>query len=326
VSISTWNVKALAVSFTVICTAGFGGKAVAMPSGTYAIRCDQCANPVIINMLRESYSNRDSWFVYDLQRQTIRYFVKESNVLHEHTWTPRERPVPSDVASYWALAMSFYKKNNHSLSFSIKLPVSTSKASGVTALSYPRATPATLSAALAASNGEITAWDAINEGYYRNKVVSYLNTQNTSSSGGIYARMVEATGMTAGNLNVLFGSSSPDSVRVSLRELGLSITVQFPDGSTQRYDWSPSDHSWFYVPGTSRDASGNTIPDNPSKVGGSNGSTKNYVFPGTPQGSLDAISWYQRVELWGVNTPSPQAPAVLACVNAGGTTSCTLSR
>ena len=298
------------------------GQAKSMPGTAYAIRCDGCSNPVIISMLQEEYPNYNLWYVFDLQSRAMRHFYKASNVPGPGQKI-METPLTPEEAAYWNLVVQFYDNNHGSLEYFDHISVNIQKAAG----SMSKGADSLASKALVKQEGGnfVTAWDAVNEGYYRNQLQDYLNSRADATTDGFFTRLTQFVGMDAGAVQALFGVSDAAAVKISIQQLGAYLDVVFQDGSSQRYGWDPTNHSFLYVAHTSKDASGNSIPDGPSDVGGSNGSTKTYVFQATPQGAFDALSWYQRVTMWQVSAPSPRTPAVVACVTAGGATTCTLS-
>lgn len=310
--------------------AGLSAKPVyALGSYPFAIPCSGCSNPTIINTIREGYGNQDSWYVYDLNGRRLRYYYKVGTSRGQYNI--QEAFLDAKTQAYWNDLMEFYDRNHNSLSLDIRVAAAIFKSSAVSPLQPPSAADGLTSRALSVSGpSNITAWDAVSEGVYRQQVVNYLNSQSDSSAGGIFARAAELVGSTYAKITTIFGGVSRDQLSLNIQALSLTVTVAYPDGSSQRYAWDPLNHTWAYIPNTSIDSSGNTIPDGPSDVAGQNGNAKIYAFPNTPGGSTDVISWFQRVSLFNVSAPNPSTPTIIACVTTGSggsaRTTCTRQR
>lgn len=317
-------------TFTLTVLAVFAWQpAQALGNYPYAIPCTGCSNPTIVATIRENYGSQSSWFVYDLNSRQLRYFYKVATSRGQYN--VQERAPDAKAQAYWKEVMDFYDHNGRRLSLNIRLGVTLAKSSSLAALQTAGVADGLLvQPSSIPGPPNVTAWDAINEGTYRQQVMNYLNTQTNSSSSGIFARAAELVGTTYAKITIVFGGISRDQLGLNIQALSLTVTVAYSDGSSQQYAWDPLNHTWAYIPHTSVDSSGNTIPDGPSDVSGQNGNAKIYMFSNTPGGSADAISWFQRVNLFQISAPSPNTPAVIACVTTGSggaaRTTCTAQR
>lgn len=296
----------------------------------YAIPCNGCARVEIPSMLRESYANQDRWFVYDLQSRTLYYYSKQPGP--GGRFNIAQSTPDAKAQAYFNEVLDFYTRNHNSLVLRMSWDMTSLKASNSAgAIGMDNLVSGQLMQGSAvAGPGNITAWQAVNEGTYRQQVINNLNTTQQTGVSYTFLRASELVGTTYSKISTVFGGMSRDQLGLNIQALGLIITVNYADGSKQDYSWDPLGHTWAYVPHSSKDSSGNIIPDTPSDVAGTGGNAKIYSFPGTVGGSQDAISWYQRVAMFQISSPSPSTPSIIACVTtgSGGTarTTCTRQR
>jgi hypothetical protein len=311
------------VGLALFVAASSGAKSAhALGNYPYAIPCTGCSNPSIITTLRESYSNQSSWFVYDLNSGILRYYTKTPAPVGKPFGIQESQP-DARAQAYWNEVMDFYRRNGGSLKLNVTVDVVVAPSTAVASFQSTGSANGAMIQPFDINVPNVTAWEAVNEGVNRQKVMNYLNTQSESSQSGIFARAAELTGTTYAKITTVFGGVSRDQLALNIQALDLMVTTRYPDGSSQRYSWDPLNHSWVYVPHTSVDSSGNTIPDGPSDVAGQNGNVRVYSFGGTASGVSDSIQWFQRVRMFQVSAPSPAAPALIACVTSNGSTVCT---
>lgn len=112
----------------------------------------------------------------------------------------------------------------------------------------------------------------------------------------------------------------------------IRVTLQFLDGSSSRVVWNVATNQWEYMKGSSRDASGNPIPENPDQAAGGSANYQNYVFKSTPDGVNAALRQAQNFRNIGLPVGVPVfrngSNWTVACVRVGGpsgTVSCTAS-
>lgn len=285
---------------------GMPGKASALPSSTYSMICNSCGNPVIQQRLREEYGNYTRQYVLDFDRGTIRFFER----MADRTW--REIPVADAERNYFNVLREFWSKNGGSLLYVDRQQITGTRTN--LALRELSADAKVHAVPLASGDlDSVSAWDVVYAGNYRNNVADELKANMST----LWSRIATNTQMSVGSVRTLFGVDNPADVRVGVRELAAQVEVTFKDGSRANFAWNPYAKTFEYVPRSSRDSDNNTIPDTPDDVtGGQNGAI--YVFSGTPTGVNNSIRFYQRVTSFGVQTPSPTAPAVIACTQVSG--------
>lgn len=109
----------------------------------------------------------------------------------------------------------------------------------------------------------------------------------------------------------------------------ITVTFTFSDASTSQITWNVNANRWDYVPGSSRDAVGNPIPENPDQAVGGAANRQNYVFPNTPDGVSAALSQSQNFSNIGLPVGEPVFRSGsnwgVACVRVGGPTADTAS-
>jgi hypothetical protein len=314
------------------------GSAMAFPSSSYAMRCDGCSNPDIQQNLQEGFSTQDIVYVYSMTGRTLRLFTRHGQPGGGFVFT--ENPVDAASTAYFQLVLQWYDGNHGSLAYVDNVALNLIKTqvahlplrSATWGTNSPRAMsdvgPPHASPNVGPVGSSLSAYDAVNEGFYRDQVAAYLNSTKDTDATGFWVRAAQMVGMAYGDVRSLTGADNAETVRLGIQSLGAFVDVNFPDGSSMRFGWDPGSHGFLYVPHTAKDGSGNQIPDAPADVGGANGAPKIYVFAATPQGTNDAISFNQRVQtLFGGSAPAPSTPATLACVYVtGGTPTCTLQQ
>jgi hypothetical protein len=277
------------------------GEARALPTGTPALVCNSCSNPVILDRLRQQFGSYDTQYVLDFDRGAIRRFARQGK------WAWQEIAVADAERNYFNLLMEFRRKNGGRLLYVDRVRLTgTIDRLGMQPLDEhaPK-----VSATAASDFDAVSAWEVADSGYFRNMVADYLN----ATRGSVWARIAGNMQMAAGSLRVLFGVDNPNDVRLGVRELAAQLEVTFRDGSRSYFNWDPYAQTFAYVPGASRDSDGNTIPDTTDDVTGGKNSYRHYQFSGTPSGVNNAIRFNRRVSWWNVMTPPPAAPALLVC-------------
>lgn len=291
------------------------GQTSALPTGTPALICNSCSNPVILQRLREQFSSYDTQYVLDFDQGTIRRFARQGK------WAWREIPVAEPERNYFNLLMEFRRKNGGSLVYIDRIRLTGS----IQRLSMePNDEPVRKrTAATAADFAAVSAWEVADSGYFRNMVTDYLN----ATRGSLWARIAGNLQMAVGSLRTLFGVDSPNDVRLGVRELAAQHEITFRDGSRSYFTWDPYKQTFTYVPHSSLDSDNNTIPDNVDDVAGGKGNIRWYSFSGTPDGVNNAFRFNRRMLMWGVSTPPASAPALLACTQVdSGPRVCRLQR
>lgn len=291
------------------------GEAKALPTGTPALICNSCSNPVILQRLREQFSSYDTQYVLDFDRGTIRRFARQGR------WAWQEISVADPERNYFSLLAEFRRRNGGSLVYIDRVRLTgTIRNLGMEPIDQ-HALKKTVTTA--ADLEAVSAWQVADSGYFRNLVTDYLNV----TRGSLWARMAGNTQWAVGNLRVLFGVDNANDVRVGVREFAAKQEVTFRDGSKSYFSWDPYQQTFTYIPRSSRDSDGNTIPDTTDDVTGGKNSYRHYQFSGTPDGVNNAIRFNQRVTGWNVVAPAPTAPALLICTQVdSGPRVCRLQR
>lgn len=273
----------------------------ALPTGTPALICNSCSNPVILQRLREQFSSYDTQYVLDFDRGTIRRFARQGR------WAWQEISVADPERNYFNLLAEFRRRNGGSLVYIDRIRLTgTIDHLGMEPLDQRVLKKA---ATTAGDLEAVSAWEVADSGYFRNMVTDYLN----ATRGSLWTRMAGNTQWAVGSLRVLFGVDNPNDVRLGVREFAAKQEVTFRDGSRSYFSWDPYQQTFTYIPGSSRDSDGNTIPDKTDDVTGGSNSYRHYQFSGTPNGVNNAIRFNQRVTGWNIVTPAPTAPALLVC-------------
>jgi hypothetical protein len=292
-----------AVFAAICCSAAMESKA--LPTGTPAMICNSCANPTILQRLREERPTFNTSYVIDFDRRQLRRYQRQKN------GSFKEIIVDEPERHYFALLMEFRDRNGGSLLYIDRTGINRSVSHPVEDFSV--------------SIDGVTAWQVVDSGQEQNRVANYLNS--SFAVGPMWAKMAGNLHMALGNVRILFGVDDPGQIRVGVLQFQAQLSVDFTDGSVAKFTWNPYSKSFEYLPNSARDSNDNTIPDTESDVTGGPGRSRRYTFPGTAPGSFNAIDFNRRIVRWNVVSPPPSAPSVLACAQAqGGPKVCTLER
>lgn len=283
------------------------GQAHALATGTPALVCNGCPNPIIFERLRDEYPTYDTQYVLDFDRPAVRRFSRTGQ-----NW--REIAVDPPEQNYFNLLVDFRNRNGGSLVYIDRQDV-TGNLSSLALRPHGTYAPDTKATATITSDlDSVSAWDVANSGNSRNVVTDQLNATRDS----LWTRIAGNTQMAVGSVRMLFGVDNPVDVRLGVHDLAAQVEVAFKDGSRSRFSWDPYNKTFEYVPHSSRDSDSNTIPDTADDVTGGKNQIREYRFSGTPTGVNNSIRFYDRVQAWGVSSPTPSAPSVLACTQVDG--------
>ena len=107
----------------------------------------------------------------------------------------------------------------------------------------------------------------------------------------------------------------------------ITVTVQFQDLSQSDFHWDSVSGGWIYTPGSSKDSSGNPIPENEAAASGMPAaSAQKYVFPGNVYGMLDGFNQIENLNRLGIPINKPTVKSgyswMVACTFLDGHSHC----
>lgn len=105
-------------------------------------------------------------------------------------------------------------------------------------------------------------------------------------------------------------------------DVKLTIVVHFPDGSKATFEYNFDFKSWEYVEDSAIDSNNNIIPETVLDFSGGDGNSREFNFSGGS--SSDLTNFLQRAALLGIPITGPSSGRIIACVTAGGVTTCTV--
>lgn len=131
-------------------------------------------------------------------------------------------------------------------------------------------------------DGNIDAFDVVSTPVYRDQVASNINGIAISGFKNIPNSLQLAIVRVLNYAGIGKIISSP---------ITITVTVQFQDLSQSDFHWDSVSGGWIYMPGSSKDSSGNPIPENEAAAPGMPAaSAQKYVFPGNVYGMLDGFN------------------------------------
>lgn len=172
----------------------------------------------------------------------------------------------------------------------------------------PKLNPADVS-----SDGNIDAFDVVSTPVYRDRVASqiyelaFAGFSNTPNK--VHLALVQMLNL-VGIGKII---SSP---------LTVIVTVHFANRTQSSFQWNSVTNSWTYVPGSSKDLTGNPIPETAAAAAGwPNATEQNYLFPDNIYGRTDGFSQADNLRRLGIPIEVPvgvySSAWGIACVTSG---------
>lgn len=206
-------------------------------------------------------------------------------------------------------------------SVAIDVTLALSKASGVgpsaayfIASATPKLKPETVS-----DDGNIDAFDVVSTPVYRNEVAAKINALAIQGWPNLPNNVHLAIVRVLNFVGIGKIISSP---------MTMVVNVRFADGTQSSYQWDSGTNTWTYVPGSSKDLSGNPIPETAlAAAGGPNSDEQNYIFPPNVYGASDGANQVDNLHRLGISIDVPVSyygsSWGIACVRVGsGSTVC----
>lgn len=165
-------------------------------------------------------------------------------------------------------------------------------------------------------DGYINAYDALHSTQNMDTVRAWLlstdytsaNTVGLSDNGIAFPSLSAAISQLLNNIKTSVISFHYD----------VNVIVVFHDGSQMTFAFDSPNGRWEFVPGTARDAHGNLVPDSYESVGGSYGTTYNFV---NPHPGYDLSNFLNSLQLVNVQ-PQGSPTQILACVTVDKAVTC----
>ena len=163
------------------------------------------------------------------------------------------------------------------------------------------------------SDGNINAFDVVSTPVYRDRVASQINGLAIQGwpnlPNNVHLQIVRVLNF-VGIGKII---SSP---------ITMIVNVRFADGTQSSFHWNSTTNSWTYTPGSSKDLSGNPIPDTAQAAAGApNASEQNYIFPPNVYGASDGANQVDNLHRLGIPIDVPVhyygSAWGIACVTSG---------
>lgn len=166
------------------------------------------------------------------------------------------------------------------------------------------------------SNGTMNAFDIINTPANQNAAI------NKATDPSTFGGFIESQRVILSN----FVNNAAVIQKIMPNPTTIISQIVFPDGSLFLMSYDYNLRNFAYLPGSAKDSYGNSIPDNAIAAAGGVNSTRNYPYPGSADGVLVGTEMLGTLRGVGavVGAVDIHGDFVIACVNAGGVTTCTV--
>lgn len=296
----------LAAMTLIAASSSFGAQAVSR-----SIVCNGCSPQQTLDRVRGSAYG--DWYVHDmLNRRITHYSIMKGMDIDRQVI--KDVPITPAVQQQFNWIQELYD-TTQTLNIQLRFNASGAiKTASVNTLHIANTRNAPLVAFEATAAGaSMSAFDLINTPANQRTAINYMISKPKTEwmDYGLPLQTALAT----------FTSRFAITQAIYPGPVIIQVTMEFNDGSTSKATWNINSNQWEYTLGSSLDAVGNPIPENPSQAVGVN-ERQNYVYPNTPDGvnaALRAAHNFRNIGL-PVNTPVFRSGSnwIVACVRVGG--------
>lgn len=184
------------------------------------------------------------------------------------------------------------------LSVTINATLTLNKANSVgplTAYNLDSAKPKIIG--MQANTGNINAFDIVSTPVYRSQVAAQIPGLAIQGWANLPNNI---------HLAILGVLNTIGIGKVISSPLTMTVNVVFADGTRSSFQWDSVNNAWTYVVGSSKDGSGNPIPDTAAAASGApSASQQNYIFPGNVYGLSDGLQQINNMNGMGIGISAP---------------------